>query len=658
MKRFANLQSLCLLVGCVQACGLALAQVPTPSGYQLAWSDDFDGATLNTNRWTPANTNVPTNNSRQDYLPQQVAVGNGNLVITSENLPSRGLPYRSGLVTSTAVQKYGRWEVRAKLPTSTGMWPAIWLLPDALWPSQGEIDIMENRGNEPTKTSSAFHYGTNPPYQHSFRYSEHTRVHNEQLINFHSGFHIYAMEWDPQQIRFYVDDVHFWTLRNPSVNGFLSNSIGPMRLIINTAIGGDFLPNPDASTVWPQRFEVDFVRVYTRLESGPTLSFENGGFEANGGSMGHWTTFGNIINNVSTSSSYVMEGDSSLKLYGQFNGQTNFSGVEQGLSVLPGQELMATARAWIPSNDSIAGSGNRVELKIDYYRQLYGLFGSSEYISSDWVVLADGNSPNNVWLSRDLISTVPANAVEARVALVFRQQANAAGAVFVDDVQFGTTQMPASVVASYIYHGGWTGAVNPQWSALDSAKHPAKEGELPRVLDFSHLINSSQGINGLVFDIENLPGQISAEDLLIQVSPQGEFNQADYPPLGWDTAPVPSLVTTLAGATSRVLVQWPNGAIINRWLRLTLQANSNTGLAAPEVYYVGHLLGETSEPENGFFTVSFSDVSAIRGAIGQNVDSSNILDIDKSGLVSFSDIQAMREYVGTRLPQITVEASQ
>ena len=97
---------------------------PAPrSGYEFAWADEFNGSELDTSLWTAANTNVPTNNSLQDYLPEQVTVNGGNLVITSENLASRGLQYRSGLVQSNTLQKHGRWDIRAKLPTSKGMWP-------------------------------------------------------------------------------------------------------------------------------------------------------------------------------------------------------------------------------------------------------------------------------------------------------------------------------------------------------------------------------------------------------------------------------------------------------------------------------------------------------------------------------------------------------
>lgn len=441
-----------LIVAMVVTSDSAFAQPPERSGYDVAWFDEFDGNTLDTSRWTAGNTNVPTNFSRQDYLPSQVTVSNGSLRILSENVPSRGLPYRSGLVETKNYQKYGRWDIRAKLPTSTGMWPAIWLLSDTVaapWPSEGEIDIMENRGNQPNLTSSAFHYGINDgtTFEHNFRFEEQTAVHDSSAVNYHDSFHTYSVEWDPTQIRFYVDDVHHYTVRDSDVGGFMTNDVGEMRLILNTAIGGTFLDDPDGSTVWPQEFEIDYVHAYTRSATGPVLTFENGGFEDNGGSIAHWTKFGDsLINNISSGNESVDEGAEALKLFGQFNGGQNFSGIEQGISVNAGDELRASARSFINSDDSIAGSDNVVYFKIDYYSANYGLFGSSEYISSDSIVMADGATQNDAWLDNEIISVAPAGAVEARLAIVFEQNANAGGAVYVDDVQF--TGPVAPVVAN------------------------------------------------------------------------------------------------------------------------------------------------------------------------------------------------------------------
>lgn len=434
---------LCLsLSWLVSVAGVCWGQPPARSGYEIAWYDEFTGDSLDLSKWIPSNTNQPTNNSRQDYLPEQVSVTGGNLVITSENEASRGLPYKSGLVQSTALQKHGRWDIRAQLPTSKGMWPAIWLLADAPWPSQGEIDIMENRGDQPFLTSSAFHYGTSDPFDHNFVYAQQTSVHNSSPVNYHDSFHTFSVEWDPKQIRFYVDDVHHWTVRDADVNGFLTSNVGGMRLIMNTAIGGDFLDDPDSSTVWPQKFQIDYVHAYSKSATGPTLTFENGGFEDQGGSLAHWSKFGDAINNVSSGHEQLATGSESLKLYGQFNGATNYSGVEQGISISAGDELFASADAFIAASDSIAGSGNEVYLKIDYYSELYGEFGSSEYISSEGILLADGSSLNDDWFNRQLFSIAPEGAVEARLAIVFQQQNDAGGAVYVDNVRFGLTAIP------------------------------------------------------------------------------------------------------------------------------------------------------------------------------------------------------------------------
>lgn len=418
-----------------------LAQPPEIPGYDVAWYDDFNGTAIDTNRWIVANTNQTTNNSLQDYLPSQVYLSSGNLVIKSENIASRGLPYRSGQVFSTSAQQYGRWDVRAKLPGTRGMWPAIWLLPDVgqnPWPSQGEIDIMENRGDEPTITSSAFHWGTNPPFVHHFVFANQQTFRNG-LENYHDGFHVYSAEWDPDQIRFYVDGVHHYTVSQYAVNEFFDTQSAPMQLIINTAIGGDFLDNPDGTTVWPQYFEVDYVYVYQKQANEAGQTIENPGFDENNFSLSKWTTFGNPNANVRASTQHVRDGSGALKVFGQFNSSTNYSGLEQALTVQPGLEIIASCDRYIASNDSINGTSNRCVLKIDYYRKRNGIFGTADYISSIETTIADTNSPNNVWDNFEIRGNAPAESVEARVALVFIQPNNEGGAVHVDNLDLKRT---------------------------------------------------------------------------------------------------------------------------------------------------------------------------------------------------------------------------
>lgn len=440
MSKTPMLSFLCFCLVALPSWVAVMAQPAADApGYQLAWYDDFDGDTLDTNKWIKIFSTVPTNNSLQAYLPDQVTVSGGNMVITSTDDPFNNFLYRSGQVFSVEEQKFGRWEVMAKLPTSRGMWPAIWLLPDISqypWPSGGEIDIMENRGDQPFLTSSAFHYGTNPPFVHNFVYTEQETRRSGQSVDYHNSFHEYAVEWDADQLRFFIDDVHHHTVYTEDVGNFIGDSTGPMQLLINTAVGGTFLANPDGSTQWPQEMLVDYVNVYE--PTGTIIeTFENGDFEL--GTLGHWTVFnrGLEFSNVSVDHPQFGLGDGTLKLFGRFNNQDNYSGIEQGIRVLQaGDTLQATCKSYITSSDSISGSENRVLLKVDYFSKPNGRFGSSDYITSDAIVIANGSSPNNVWESHVLNSTAPPGAVSARVAVVFNQPSNEGGAAFIDDITF------------------------------------------------------------------------------------------------------------------------------------------------------------------------------------------------------------------------------
>ena len=407
-------------------------------GWTLLWEDDF--SEFDADRWTKIDTNVPTNNSLQDYLPEQVTVENGMLVLTSEDVPSRGLPYRSGQVISKAEQLHGRWEVRAKLPATTGMWPAIWLLPDVTkhrWPSGGEIDIMENRGNQPKLTSSAFHYGTNPPYAHHFVFDEQQTSVGGALVNYHSSFHTYAVDWTESALRFYVDGVHYHTVHDEDVDGFLSQSVKPMQIVINTAVGGEFLPNPDSSTAWPQRFEIDWVKVYEAHPESRSSQLANGSFEDAGGTLSGWTVFGDELHdnpNILAADEAVREGGASLKMFGTFGTGNAYSGVTQSLAIEPGQQMRLSLANYVRSLDSIAGTDNTVTMKIEFYAEFGAKFGTDAMLEVEELQIANGSTAADVWHQHSLTATAPAGAEEARVAIVFHQPGLGAGAVHVDQV--------------------------------------------------------------------------------------------------------------------------------------------------------------------------------------------------------------------------------
>lgn len=409
----------------------------SPPGWRLIWEDDFD--TLDESKWKRIATHQPTNNSLQAYLRKQVFVDDGKLVLLAEDKPAGGLKYRSGQVKSAPAWLRGRFEVRAKLPGTRGMWPAIWLLPDGPWPSEGEIDIMENRGNQPTITSSAFHWGTVAPYKHDFFAVEQQTSIADQLVRYPDGFHTFAVEWLPDQLRFYVDDVYHTIFYNDECGYVLPKLDAPMRLVINNAIGGDFLPPPDETTEWPQRFEIDWVRVYERDEASAERTFVNGDFEANGGSLAGWHVFGNRIDddaNVLVHRQVVKDGDASLKLSGQMSGGENYSGVTQGVSVRGGERVRAQVAAFVRSQEPLAGARNRVYMKIEFYNHWADYFGGPAMLGVTEKLVADASTPADQWLDHELTAVAPAGAVEARLALVFAQAADEPGAVHIDDIEF------------------------------------------------------------------------------------------------------------------------------------------------------------------------------------------------------------------------------
>lgn len=410
-----------------------------PPGWNLVWNDEFAGTTIDTTKWDPILWTTPYNNELQAYHPSRVTVSGGNLVLTADDADYGGKSYTSGKVESKWTKQYGRWEVRAKLPGTKGTWPAIWLLPDTgiyAWPSQGEIDIMENRGTQPNLTSSAYHWGSN--WQtHQYVYAEQQAVNGAIAENYHNEFHTYAVEWDADLMRFFVDDVLYQTVTDAQTGGFISGQTAPVETVLNVAIGGDFGPQPDGSSVWPQQMLVDYVRVYERDATPSPVVLKNGSFEAAGGSLASWGTFGNVLPNVQTHhEAPATDGSETLKLYGQYNGVTNTSGVFQGISVSPGDQVRADLSRFIRSADSIAGTGNTALMKIEFLNDFGVPSSASTVLQQTSMTIANGTSLNNVWEDFSLQAVAPAGAVEARLVITFRQTSNGTGAVHIDDVSF------------------------------------------------------------------------------------------------------------------------------------------------------------------------------------------------------------------------------
>ncbi|PHQ29377.1 MAG: glycosyl hydrolase family 16 [Leeuwenhoekiella sp.] len=203
------------------------------------------------------------NNELQYYTSrsENVSVQNGYLLITARKENFQGSGYTSArLLTKGKFENtYGRYEARIKLPYGQGIWPAFWLLgsdiPGEIWPQIGEIDIMEYRGQEPTVVLGTVH---GPGYSAGQSISKRYELQGDR---FDTGFHIFGIEWGPEYINFYVDDVLYNQITPEDVPGeWVFNH--DFYIILNLAVGGSFVGSPNAETVFPQTMLVDYVRVY------------------------------------------------------------------------------------------------------------------------------------------------------------------------------------------------------------------------------------------------------------------------------------------------------------------------------------------------------------------------------------------------------------
>ncbi len=229
-------------------------------------------------------------------------------------------------------------------------------------------------------------------------------------------------------------------------------------------------------------------------------------------------------------------------------------------------------------------------------------------------------------------------------------------------VTFSLTAFVA-VTNAKVYYKDSSFAATSVDNALDTLKSIAVAGNSPITLGFDNLINSSRGINGLVFDVAGLVGSsLTTADFGFRVSPLGAFDESLNPPSTWSAnvpAPTAILITPGTATTAaRVRLEWADNAIANQWLQVRLLANANTGLLAPKVYYVGHLLGETTGINaNGLYQIQIADITTIRPAVGQLAIASSIEDITKNGLIQINDITTIRPSVGIlQLRNITIPA--
>ena len=323
-----------------------------------------------------------------------------------------------GRMVSRHAQRWGRWEVRARLRATPHAPSIIRLQPDAPWPTAGGIDIVRQRGDQPTITSSAFHWvprGASAP--HSFAFEQQMAI-GDELVSYGEGFHVFACEWVENQLRFYVDGVYHAMIYDDEAGYFLPHVTAPMRLVIDGA-------------------EVDWVRVYELADEPGERDFENGGFDENGGSAAGWHLFGNPVDgnpNVRVQRKARRDGTHALRISGQGT-EANYSGASQGISVEAGQRVRARLSALVRSDDRLTNPGDRAYMKFEFYNHWGEYFGGPAMEGVTERAIADSSTTTDAWQDFELEAVAPPGSVEARLTLVFGQAEDGPGSVSIDSVE-------------------------------------------------------------------------------------------------------------------------------------------------------------------------------------------------------------------------------
>ena len=249
--------------------GAAGSQPPagSPPGFPtLVWSDEFNGSSINTANWGfETGGGGWGNNELENYTSrtENARISNGMLIIEARRENFGGSAYTSARMKTQGKQSFGinTWvEARIDAPQGQGIWPAFWMLGNSIstvgWPSCGEIDIMEIKGQNPAQNFGTIHWADAGGNHVSFG-----GIYNSST-SLSAGFHTYAISRTGSSIKWYVDRIQY---AEANISGGINSTSefqGPFFILLNVAVGGNFVGSPDGSTVFPQQMQVDWVRVW------------------------------------------------------------------------------------------------------------------------------------------------------------------------------------------------------------------------------------------------------------------------------------------------------------------------------------------------------------------------------------------------------------
>jgi beta-glucanase (GH16 family) len=232
------------------------------------WEDNFDqNGVPDPSKWTfEIGGSGWGNNEQQYYTPNNAAVQDGNLLITARKELNNGRSYTSSRIITKGRGdfQYGRFEMRAKLPKGRGTWPAFWLLPSenyyGIWPSSGEMDVMEHVGFDVNKVHASIHCSA---YNHS-RGNQKTSA--RIVTGATDDFHTYRLDWTPYSVKGFIDGEQYFEFVNEN-KGFTAWPFNrPYYMILNLAVGGNWGGAQGIDdTVFPTSYVIDYVRVYKMI---------------------------------------------------------------------------------------------------------------------------------------------------------------------------------------------------------------------------------------------------------------------------------------------------------------------------------------------------------------------------------------------------------
>ncbi len=259
---------------------------PANTAWNIVWNDEFSGSTINPNHWQFETGNGGSNpgwgNNELEYYTSRTNnayVSNGILHIMAKQESFSGFNYTSARMKTAGLfsKKYGRFEWRVRLPQGTGFWPALWMMPEDSvyggWASSGEIDVMENNGSVLSTVLGTIHYGGAYPNQTQSSGPAYVLPTGDSVTNWHT----YDLDWTNTSISWSVDghlyetQTSWWSSSNPTNtnirNPYPAPFDQPFYLIMNVAVGGNFLGNPSTATInanstFPGDMQVDYIRVY------------------------------------------------------------------------------------------------------------------------------------------------------------------------------------------------------------------------------------------------------------------------------------------------------------------------------------------------------------------------------------------------------------